>query len=430
MAAVSSIGRATGLEPLAVAVDSHAEEALYQRNSSRVLGFCLSRLRRREDAEDALQTTFLYAFRSLRRGVVPLVESAWLLGIARNVCVERWEAAGKRSKVETPVDPAELARNAPALDDRPDELIGLDEALTHLPEQQRRAVLLRDWRGLSYEEVAEDLGVSHAAVETMIFRGRRNLAEYLRDGARTTKRRLASLGNLGGLASALKTAFSGSAAATKIAAAVTVVAVSGAGVAVGETTLRGGGSEPVRPAEPLRAPAAGRPDAVAPATTLRPRATNPAAAAPGSKAGRRHAAPSGDTSSPPGARAAVGQSPPAAGSAAATPAPAPTSSTHRPVPPAVKEPVRTVGETVKKATSKVPLPPVLAETTKKVDEVVGSLPAVPPVVGTVEDTAAPVVGAVEDVAAPVLDPVLEPVDEVLPDPPATPPVPPVPPLLP
>jgi hypothetical protein len=50
-------------------------------------------------------------------------------------------------------------------------------ALESLPDKQRRAILLREWRGLSYSEIAEELNVSHAAVETMLFRARRSLVK-------------------------------------------------------------------------------------------------------------------------------------------------------------------------------------------------------------------------------------------------------------
>jgi RNA polymerase sigma-70 factor (ECF subfamily) len=421
LAAVTSVGRATGLEPLGLAVDSHAEEALFQRNSSRVFGFCLSRLRRREDAEDALQTTFLYAFRSLRRGVVPLVESAWLLGIARNVCLERWEAAGKRSRVESSCDPGELARAAPALADRPDELIGLEEALSRLPAQQRRAVVLRDWRGLSYDEVAAELGVSRAAVETMIFRGRRTLAEDLREGGRATgRRRLGSVANLGSLLAAIKALFGGGAAATKLAAALAVVAVSGAGIAVGESTLRGGGSGTPVPTRPQGAPT---PTVEQPAPSIsrptsssaRPASARPAAAAP--RPGVTRNGPAARQDSPslaPGATgrtdAAPAPQPEAAPTALApTRAPAPTPSA---VPPAVKAPVQNV-----------PLPPALEKPTAAASGVVESTPGAP-VVGAVEEAAAPVVdpvvATVEDAAAPVVTTAEDAVEAL----------PPVPPLLP
>ena len=218
MAAVSSVGRASGLEPIDLCGDAPLAGVLYEQHSRRVFAYCLSKLGRREDAEDAVQTTFLHAVRGLRRGVVPAVELAWLLGIARNVCLSRRESVGRRGRLELVCDPVDLERTA-ARQGRSDELIGLEDALARLPELQRRAVLLRDWRGLSYAEVAERLDVSLANAETLIFRGRRSLAELLDECPATTRRRLASLGNLGSLLTAVKSAFTGASAIAKIAAA-------------------------------------------------------------------------------------------------------------------------------------------------------------------------------------------------------------------
>jgi hypothetical protein len=162
------------------------------------------------------------------------MEIAWLLGIARNVCLSRWESVGRRSRLESPCDPSELDRSLPAPQGRREELIGVQEALSKLPDQQRRAVLLRDWRGLSYAEIADELDVSHAAVETLIFRGRRTLSELLREEPAATRRRLRSLGDLGSLLTAIKTAITGGAAATKVAMTViAAVTLAGAGAAVG-----------------------------------------------------------------------------------------------------------------------------------------------------------------------------------------------------
>src|SRR5207247_2216457 len=61
-------------------------EYLYENYGQRVFTFCYSRLRNREEAQDAAQTTFIYVHRSLQRGVVPEFELAWLLKIAFNVC--------------------------------------------------------------------------------------------------------------------------------------------------------------------------------------------------------------------------------------------------------------------------------------------------------------------------------------------------------
>ena len=271
MASITSVGRAAGLEPIEPSAGSQAA-ALYERHSTRVFGYCLSRLGRREDAEDAVQTTFLHAVRGLGRGVVPATEVAWLLGIARNVCLARWESVGRRNRLESPCDPVELDRGRAAPQGRHEELIGLEEALSQLPDQQRRAVLLRDWRGLSYEEIAAQLDVSLACVETLIFRGRRTLSELLREEPQATRRRLRSLGDLGSLLSAIKTAFTGAAAATKIATAtVAAVALSGAGAVVVSDSLDTGQTAPVRARDTKLAPA-GPPASVASRAASRERA--------------------------------------------------------------------------------------------------------------------------------------------------------------
>ena len=57
---------------------------LYERHGAWLHRFCLSRLRDREEAEDAVQTTFLYALRCLGRGVVPESEEAWLCAIVNS----------------------------------------------------------------------------------------------------------------------------------------------------------------------------------------------------------------------------------------------------------------------------------------------------------------------------------------------------------
>ena len=164
-------------DPDVLAAD--ATQLLYEQHSGRILAFCISRLRNRQDAEDAVQTTFAYAFNALRRGVKPESELAWLFTIAHNACRTRQRSLRRRSQLETSTDPVTLEETAPAGVSRSDELRGLREALLSIPASQRRALLLREWQGLSYREIAGELAVSQSAVETLLFRARRTLAERL-----------------------------------------------------------------------------------------------------------------------------------------------------------------------------------------------------------------------------------------------------------
>ena len=88
MAASSTLVRssATAIESVPAA---EGTRLLYERYYDRVFGYCLYQLGSREEAEDAVQTTFLWAFRALRRGVVPRAEDAWLFTIAKNACRAR-----------------------------------------------------------------------------------------------------------------------------------------------------------------------------------------------------------------------------------------------------------------------------------------------------------------------------------------------------
>jgi RNA polymerase sigma-70 factor (ECF subfamily) len=189
---------------------------LYERYYDRVFGYCLYELGSREEAEDATQTTFLWAFRDLRRGVVPRAEDAWLFTIAKNACRSRHRARGRKRQREVLSDPQLLADVSPAPSRQHDELIGLEDALARMPEVQRRAILLREWRGFSYREIAAELDISGAAVETLIFRARRSLAELL-DGKPAPKRARRYGFDFGSLGIALKAALGGASKA-KLAA--------------------------------------------------------------------------------------------------------------------------------------------------------------------------------------------------------------------
>jgi RNA polymerase sigma factor (sigma-70 family) len=223
VAAVPSIGRATRVErPTAPGADAAGD--LYERYSAQIHGYCLHQLGSREEAEDAVQTTFMNAFRGLQRGIVPELESAWLFKIAHNVCLSRRRSSWRRGKVEAPNNFEVLQEVIPGREQVADELIRLQDVLEQMPENQRRAILLREWQGLTYREISAELGLSQAAIETLIFRARRALAQGLEQDADTWKRRLRRGADAGGAAACLQALLSGGgAAALKVGAAVMAV---------------------------------------------------------------------------------------------------------------------------------------------------------------------------------------------------------------
>src|SRR5438128_7429885 len=211
----------THSDAAARSVADAAFERLYTQYANRVFSYCRRQLGGRTEAEDAAQNVFLHALRGLRRGIVPQAESAWLFTIAHNVCRTYWRGASRRRQVEDQRDPHVLQEVVAQRKVDGDELFGLDDALSRIPEAQRRAILLREWQGLSYREIAETLGATQASVEMLLFRARRSLAAELR-GERTAvdRRKIASLGEL--LAS-LKMLFGGPTAAKVLAAAAAAV---------------------------------------------------------------------------------------------------------------------------------------------------------------------------------------------------------------
>ena len=203
--------------PVSVGAATAADGAalLYERYYDRVFGYCLYQLGSREEAEDVAQTTFMWAYRGLRRGVVPRAEASWLFTIAQNACRARHRSRGRKRAREVLSDPVVLADMSPAHAAETDELVGLEDALARMPELQRRAILLREWRGLSYKEIAAELELSDAAVETLIFRARRTLAELL--AGKPAPKRARKFAFFPGAIAAFKSAL-GSGTAAKVAA--------------------------------------------------------------------------------------------------------------------------------------------------------------------------------------------------------------------
>ena len=179
MAAVLPEGHAAASPLRLIRAEDEATRLLYERHYRKILSFCQHQLGNREEAEDATQTTFLNAFRSFKRGTSPEFEVAWLFKIARNVCLTKQRNSYRRRLVEAPSDFELIEEVVPAHDADADELFGLTGALRVLPEQQRRALLLREWQGLSYKEIGDQMVLSQAAVETLLFRARRSLADAL-----------------------------------------------------------------------------------------------------------------------------------------------------------------------------------------------------------------------------------------------------------
>ena len=243
---------------------------LFEEHGRMVFALCRLIVREREEAEDATQQTFLLVHRSMLNGVVPEQPAAWVAAIARNECYRR---LGRRPPDAVALLDSDGGGDDPAgVVDQRAEIEALCQALAELPRGQREAVVLREFYGLSYRQVAAALELSGPAVESLLFKSRRRLQERLRpihaaasvlmlppairdvlaaaipgfSGAAAGSAGATAAGSVGATAAGAVIAKVGSAPlAAKLATALLVVGT-GTAVTVGET--RHGGPAPSRTA--------------------------------------------------------------------------------------------------------------------------------------------------------------------------------------
>lgn len=147
------------------------------RQAYRVLGS-------RAEAEDVAQDTLLRLWRMAPRWDADGSASVagWCHAVARNLCIDRMRRSGgarataSLDEIEAPADPAP---GAEAQMQSAARMRALEAALRALPARQRQAVVLRHIEGMGNPDIAEALGVSVEAAESLIARGKRALASAL-----------------------------------------------------------------------------------------------------------------------------------------------------------------------------------------------------------------------------------------------------------
>ena len=163
---------ASAVPELPLLARDQAFEILYRRHVKDVYHYALALLRNPADAEDVTQTTFLNAYRAYQQGIEIEKPQNWLIKICHNVARTRYARASRRVK-EVPLEDHVEQLAVPEAE-QPD-VVGVLRALGRLPFNQRAALVMRELEGRSYAEIAETIGVSVSAVETLIFRGRKSL---------------------------------------------------------------------------------------------------------------------------------------------------------------------------------------------------------------------------------------------------------------
>jgi RNA polymerase sigma-70 factor (ECF subfamily) len=155
-------------------------DRLYRSHAASVYRYAFAVLGNPADAEDVTQQTFLNAYRAIARGTKPRKPENWLLRIAHNEVRRHFRSTHGRP-LEVELD-EHLPQKVPERSDP--SLADVLRALQHLPPVQRSALVMREFEGRSYAEIAEILNITQSALEGQLFRARRTLAEHL-DGALT-----------------------------------------------------------------------------------------------------------------------------------------------------------------------------------------------------------------------------------------------------
>jgi RNA polymerase sigma-70 factor, ECF subfamily len=148
-----------------------------------VFRICLGFSSNASDAEDLSQDVFLKAWRSLDRVRHPYLVKEWLFRIARNTCLdhvkqrrlvrdlERAEGSGTAADPQTPE----------TLSVRDERLGSLKTAVARLPRKQREVFVLREYGGLSYEELGRLVGAKAGTVMSRLNRARTAVAAFVKE---------------------------------------------------------------------------------------------------------------------------------------------------------------------------------------------------------------------------------------------------------
>jgi RNA polymerase sigma-70 factor (ECF subfamily) len=166
--------------------DQLAWEQIVRQYWRKVFNVAYKFVGRHDEAEDLTQDIFLKIFKALKTFDRRANFQTWIISISRNLCIDHYRSVRKeRQTIARDVDsndlqPATTDRGPYAQAEHQDLRAQLRQALELLPITLRTAVVLRDLQELSYQEIADRLGLPEGTVKSRINRGRIELAHQLR----------------------------------------------------------------------------------------------------------------------------------------------------------------------------------------------------------------------------------------------------------
>jgi len=183
-----------GLESVIERAKGHDAEALgeiYHRYVRRVFGLCRYMLHTRESAEDATSEVFLKLQHSIKSYDSSIPFPRWLLHVAGNQCIDALRRLQRGQKVFVEVEAGAAVVDAASSEPSPlgaaisaEERARVRDTLARLADNYRVPLVLRYYGDLSYDEIAQEMGLERNYVAALIFRAKKELRRRLAPGSK------------------------------------------------------------------------------------------------------------------------------------------------------------------------------------------------------------------------------------------------------
>jgi len=172
--------------------DEDAFEILVNRHQTSILNLVYRLIGDRTQAKDLAQEVFLRVWQSAKSYEPKAKFTTWIYRITANLCFnelksarrKKWFSFNRSDEDGGHTFEETLADSAPSAEDillQKERSRQISDALQRLPENQRMALVLKRYDGLSYQEIAQIIGCSVSAVESLLVRAKRTLQEKLKD---------------------------------------------------------------------------------------------------------------------------------------------------------------------------------------------------------------------------------------------------------
>jgi RNA polymerase sigma-70 factor, ECF subfamily len=156
--------------------DHHAFEILYRRHIGRVFAVCVRLLKDRDTAEDISQEAFVLAWKNLHKFRGDSAFGSWLYRIATNAALSQLRS--QKQFLES-LDSDETGDLVPEYRESHDEQLGLETAISMLPDGARAVFVLFSIEGYTHDEISALLGVAVGSSKAQLHRARMLLREIL-----------------------------------------------------------------------------------------------------------------------------------------------------------------------------------------------------------------------------------------------------------